>query len=352
MMRQVTLDQPGRLVLDRGLAVPVPSPGEALVRVRRVGVCGTDLHAFSGRQPFFDYPRILGHELAVEVVEINGPSASVRVGDRCCVEPYLPCGTCGACRRNKTQCCEKLRVLGVHVDGGMREMFTVPVNQLHPGAELSLDQLALVETLCIGAHAVERARAKPGEACLVLGAGPIGLSVIQCLGAVGARIFAADVNEARLRFVRDSLGLQHTLNPQDGGEVEARLRDLCDGDLPVIVFDATGHRDSMMSAFDWVGFGGRIVFVGLFKGDVTFNDPNFHRREISLLASRNAAPATFRQVMAWVASGRLHTDAWITHRMSLADVPSRFSEIATQPGLVKAMIDVNGTDGEAARNIH
>ena len=338
-MLQVTLDEPGRFRLDARASEPTAGPGEALVRVRRVGVCGTDLHAFAGRQPFFDYPRILGHELAVEVLEINGDAEHVCAGDRCCVEPYLACGTCGACRRGKTQCCENLRVLGVHADGGMREMFAVPVDHLHASPHLPLDQLALIETLCIGAHAVERAQAQSGETCLVLGVGPIGLSVIQCLQAVGARVIAADVNDARLAFVSESIGLEHTLNPRSA-ELEPRLRALCDGDLPAAVFDATGHPASMMGTFDLVAFGGRIVFVGLFKGDVTFHDPSFHRREITLLASRNAAAATFRQVIAWVESGQLRTDPWITHRMALVDVPSHFAQVASQPNLVKAMIEL------------
>lgn len=338
-MLQVTLDKPGSFTLDDRASQPVCGPGQALVRVRRVGVCGTDLHAFAGRQPFFDYPRILGHELGVEVVEADPGQSRVRVGDRCCVEPYMACGHCGACRRGKTQCCENIRVLGVHADGGMRQWLALPVDHLHPSQSLSFDQLALIETLCIGAHAVERAAAQPGESCLVLGAGPIGLSVMQCLQAVGARVMAADVNDARLAFVRQSIGLEEVFNPQQG-DLEAHLRRWCDGDLPAAVFDATGHPASMMGTFNLVGFGGRIVFVGLFKGDVTFNDPNFHRREVTLLATRNATAATFAQVMSWVASGKLSTDPWITHRMALADVPTQFSELSGKPDLVKAMIEV------------
>lgn len=338
-MYQVTLDKPGHFTFDDHVSPPTPSSGEALVRVRRIGVCGTDLHAFAGRQPFFNYPRILGHELAVEVLEVNdGPLSRIHAGDRCAVEPYLACNQCGACRRGKTQCCENLRVMGVHVDGGMREMIVVPTSHLHPNANLSLDQLALMETLCIGAHAVERAQTLPDETCLVLGTGPIGLSVIQCLQAAGARVIAADINDARLTFTRDTIGVEHTLNPQHG-EMEPRLRALCEGDLPTAVFDATGHPASMMGTFDQVAFGGRIVFVGLFMGDVTFRDPNFHRREITLLATRNATAATFTQVMAWVESGQLRTDPWITHRMKLTDVPTKFATIATQPGLIKAMIE-------------
>src|SRR5207244_4493585 len=177
-MKQIVLEQPGRFA-----SVDAPPPerraNEALVRVHRVGVCGTDLHAFAGRQPYFTYPRVLGHELGVEVVEVPANGRGVRPGDRCAVEPYLSCGECNACRAGKYNCCERLEVLGVHTDGGMRELIAVPVDRLHKSERLSLDQLALVETLGIGAHAVARSGLRAGEDALVVGAGPIGLAVVQ-----------------------------------------------------------------------------------------------------------------------------------------------------------------------------
>ena len=178
-MLQIVLDQPGRFS-SRDVAEPTPGPGEALVRVHRIGVCGTDLHAFAGRQPFFEYPRVLGHELGVEVVAIadGAVGSELVVGDLCAVEPYLNCGTCSACRRGRTNCCRALRVLGVHIDGGMSPLLAVPVEKLHRSRSLTLDPLALVETLGIGGHAVERAAPQPGENLLIIGAGPIGLGAI------------------------------------------------------------------------------------------------------------------------------------------------------------------------------
>lgn len=341
-MQALVLQQPGTLVATEAPAPAQPGPGDALVRVHRVGVCGTDLHAFNGRQPFFSYPRILGHELGVEVVAVGTGVAHVQPGDRCAVEPYLNCGRCIACRRGKPNCCRELRVMGVHVDGGMREQFVVPASKLHPSAALSYDQLALVETLGIGAHAVQRAQLQPGENVAVLGAGPIGLAVIQFAQAAGARVIVVDVNPGRLAFCRERLGLTAgDLVDAQSGDVAARLAALTDADLPTAVFDATGNPGSMAGAFACPAHGGRLVFVGLFTGDVTFNDPNFHRRELTLLASRNSQPADFRHIIELVEAGRVDTTPWITHRAPLAEVPAQFAGW-TRPDarVIKALISV------------
>ena len=174
-MQTIVLETPGSFTqVDRPDA-PGPGPGEALVSVRRIGICGTDLHAFRGRQPFFQYPRVLGHELGVEVLAVGEGVEAICPGDRCAIEPYLNCGKCIACRHGKTNCCASLQVLGVHTDGGMCERLIVPASKLHKSLTLTLDQLALVETLGIGAHAVDRAALMAGEVVLVIGAGPIGL---------------------------------------------------------------------------------------------------------------------------------------------------------------------------------
>lgn len=322
---------------------PAPGPGEALVRVHRVGVCGTDLHAFRGRQPFFTYPRILGHELGVEVLSVGPGVSDLAAGDRCAVEPYLNCGRCIACRRGKPNCCARLQVMGVHVDGGQRERMLVPAAKLHRSRTLTFEQLALVETLGIGAHAVDRASLTPGETVAVLGTGPIGLAVIQFALASGTRVIAIDLNARRLAFCRDRLGLSPdaTIDTSTTPEVAARLAELTNGDLPTAVFDATGNAASMAAAFNYPAAGGRLVFVGLFTGDVTFNDPNFHRRELTLLGSRNSRPEDFRHIIALVESGRVDTTPWITHRSALAEVPDHFAGW-TDPaaGVLKAMIEL------------
>ena len=337
-MLQIVLEKPGQFAAREG-PEPALAPSEALVRVHRIGVCGTDLHAFAGKQPFFSYPRILGHELGVEVIDPGSEPHGLKAGDRCSVEPYLNCQRCIACRRGQPNCCSDLKVLGVHVDGGMRPLLAVPARKLHRSARLNYDQLALIETLGIGAHAVERAAVKPDDTVFVIGAGPIGLSVIQFVSVTGASLAVMDVNASRLAFCRDQLGVKHTLAA--GPDTTARLKAIFGGDLPTLVIDATGNPQSMAGTFDLTAHGGRVVFVGLFQGEVGFNDPNFHRRELTLSASRNALPGTFRDIIALVEAGRVNTQPWITHRCTLAETPVVFPrDLAGNPAVLKAMIEV------------
>ncbi|MEO6005046.1 MAG: zinc-binding alcohol dehydrogenase family protein [Opitutus sp.] len=337
-MLQISLDQPGKFS-----ASDVPEPklnaGEALVRVHRIGVCGTDLHAFAGNQPFFNYPRVLGHELGVEVLDTGTEPNGLQIGDRCSVEPYLNCGHCVACRRGKPNCCTQLKVLGVHVDGGMRPLLAVPARKLHGSTKLDYEQLALVETLGIGAHAVERAEPTEKDFILIIGAGPIGLSVIQFALVTGATVAVMDISPSRLAFCRQ-IGVKHTIVA--GPEAAAELKAIGGNELPTIVIDATGNPKSMAGTFDLTAHGGRIVFVGLFQGDLAFNDPNFHRRELTLCASRNAVPATFRSIITLIEAGKIDTRPWITHRFALVDTPSYFpKEISANPNVLKAMITLS-----------
>ncbi len=335
-MIQIALERPGHFVATEGPS-PRPAPGEALVRVHRIGVCGTDLHAFAGRQPFFNYPRILGHELGVEVIDPGSDANGLNPGDRCSVEPYLNCGRCIACRAGRSNCCAELECLGVHVDGGMRPEIVVSARKLHRSSTLTYDQLALVETLGIGAHAVERAGITPNDFVLVIGAGPIGLSVSQFVQVRGATLAVMDVRESRLDFCRRQFEGAHTLVA--GPDAVDQIRSIGGGDLPTVVMDATGSAASMAGTFDLPAQGGRIVFVGLIQGDVSFNDPNFHRRELTILASRNALPGNFTEIIALIETGRINVTPWITHRFDLADTPKRFPEIAADPGVIKTIIE-------------
>jgi 2-desacetyl-2-hydroxyethyl bacteriochlorophyllide A dehydrogenase len=342
-MLQISLEQPGRFVATEG-PEPVMMPGDALVRVHRIGVCGTDLHAFAGRQPFFNYPRILGHELGVEVIDAGSDANGLSAGDRCSVEPYLTCGRCIACRRGKTNCCVELKCLGVHTDGGMRPFITIPARKLHRSTVLDYEQLALIETLGIGAHAVERAQIQRDDFVLVIGAGPIGLSVIQFARLTDAKLAVMDMSAARLKFAREQLQVSHTILAGDSTrDITEQLRALGGGELPTIVIDATGSAKSMAATFELAANGGHIVFVGLIQGDVTFSDPNFHRRELTLCASRNATAQTFREIIGLVEAGRIDTKPWITHRFTLPETPEVFpATIAGNPAVLKAMIAVPG----------
>ena len=338
-MKTLILEEPGRLAVRERPEPSAPQAGEVLVRVHRVGVCGTDIHAFGGKQPFFTYPRLIGHELGVEVLEIGPGVEHVAVGDRCAVEPYLNCQKCIACRRGRGNCCAQMQVLGVHVDGGLRERFVVPARKLHPAQALSFDQLALVETLAIGAHAVSRAGVEAGEWVLVIGAGPIGLGVMQFARQAGAQVIALDLSQKRLQFCREVWKVPHTVQA-DENALET-IRELTNGDLPTAVFDATGHPASMKGAFDFVAPSGRLIFVGLFQGEVAFFDPDFHKKEMTLLATRNALPQDFANIIGWMERGEIDTQPWLTHRAPLAEVPTLF-ESWTRPetGVLKAVIEV------------
>jgi 2-desacetyl-2-hydroxyethyl bacteriochlorophyllide A dehydrogenase len=339
-MQTVILNKPGVFELIDRPEPASPGPGEALVRIARIGVCGTDYHAFRGRQPFFTYPRVLGHELGVEVMAVGAGVGGIAVGDRCAVEPYLNCGVCIACRNGKTNCCTQLKVLGVHVDGGMCKSLIVPARKLHPSSKLSLDQLALVETLGIGAHAVERAQVKKDEWVLVIGAGPIGLAAVQFVQAAGAKLIVMEPNVSRADFCRRQFRIEHVISPNDS-PVD-RLREITGEEMPTAVFDATGNSQSMMGAFNLVAHGGRLIFIGLFIGDVTFHDPDFHRRELTLLSSRNALGSDFKRIIQLIEAGIVDTAPWITHRGHLMHTPDIFPAwTKPEAGVLKAIIEVD-----------
>lgn len=340
VMKAIVLETPEQLRLSAIGEPSIPGPGEALVRVHRIGVCGTDYHAFRGKQPFFTYPRILGHELGVEVVAVGSEVHHITVGAHCAVRPYLECGHCAPCQRGKPNCCVNMQVLGVHIDGGMRELALVPASHLHSAEGLTYDQLALVEPLAIGAHAVERAQLAVGERVLVVGAGPIGLAVTRFALLAGAQVTVMDISEQRLTFVQHSMPSATSINGQGSGlDI---LRHLTGDDLPTAVFDATGNAHSMQSAFSYVGYGGRLIFVGLFSGDVTFHDPLFHSREMTLLSSRNARSTDFQSCISAMKDGQIDLTPWITHRATIETLIEVFPHW-TDPasGIIKGIITIH-----------
>ncbi len=314
-------------------------PNQVLVKVNKIGICGTDLHAFKGTQPFFEYPRVLGHELAVEVLEIGAEVSNVTIGDRCSVEPYYNEKISQAVKRGKTNCGEYLRVLGVHVDGGMQGIMIVSSEFLHPSNALSDDQLALIEPLAIGCHAVDRAEISHEDIVLVIGAGPIGLGTIQFAQLTGARVIAMDIDDHKLEKCKEITNISDTINAL--GDVETLLTELLDGDLPTVVMDATGSEKSMLNTFKYAAAGGTIVFIGLFLGDIVFNDPYFHKKELTLKASRAALGSDFSRIIRLIEAGNINPTPFITHRIKFDDVPTEFEKLYTYKGdLIKAVIEL------------
>jgi alcohol dehydrogenase len=338
-MKALSLDAPRQWKRVDLQEPSAPAAGEALVRVHNVGICGTDLSGYLGKMPFFSYPRIPGHELGVEVVAVGPDVTNVRPGDRCAVEPYINCQQCYACRRGHTNCCEKHQTLGVHCDGGLRPRFLVPARKLHISRTLSFEQLALVETLAIGCHAVDRSGLQSHESCLIIGAGPIGLATLEFVKLTGAKTIMLDMHEGRLEFCRRVMGVQHTLTPTE--TLEQDLRDLTDGHLPDVVIDATGNCHSMASAFGLITHAGRLVFVGITTEEVKFRHPVFHKPEGTLLCSRNALSADFTRIVGLIEEGKIDTGPWITHRASFDELIDVFpSYTRPETGVIKAIVEV------------
>jgi alcohol dehydrogenase len=290
--------------------------------------------------PFVTYPRILGHELGVEVVAVGDDVTNVKPGDRCSVEPYINDPESYASRRGRPNCCERLQVLGVHTDGGMRPQFIVPARKLHVGGELSFEQLALVETLAIGCHAVARSGLTGEETCLIIGAGPIGLATLEFVKLTRAKTVMVDLSQARLDFCHRQMHVEHVLKPSEN--LDRQLREILGGNLPDVVIDATGNPQSMSAAFSFVAHCGRLVFVGLTGEEIRFRHSAFHRPEGTLHCSRNALPADFSRIIGLIASRRIDTTPWTTHRCDLFELPNQMPQfLLPETGVVKAMVNLS-----------
>jgi 2-desacetyl-2-hydroxyethyl bacteriochlorophyllide A dehydrogenase len=338
-MKTLVCLTPGKLEYKTGTK-PVLTEGHAIIKIKRIGICGTDLHAFEGTQPFFEYPRILGHELAGELIEFDD-APGFKICERVTFIPYFNCGICMACRNGKPNCCVNLKVCGVHIDGGMTGFISVPSNSLVHGEDLSFDELALVEPLAIGAHGVARADIKPGEFVLVIGAGPIGLGTIEFAKIAGAQVIVLDVNEGRLDFCKQHLKIAHTINA-NGADVLDRLKTITGDCMPAVVIDATGNLKAINNAFQYIAHGGRFVLIGLQKEPVTFSHPEFHKREATLMSSRNAARQDFEHVIFCMKNGLISPGTYITHRIGFDEVKQDFeSWLKPETGVIKVMVSLD-----------
>lgn len=340
-MKAIQLLEPKRLVQIELAPPDKPAAGQALVRTHRMGICGTDYSGYLGKMPFFSYPRIPGHELGVEVLEVGEGVDNVAPGDRCGVEPYMNCGSCFACRKGSGNCCETLQVIGVMVDGGLREQFLIRADKLHPSTKLTYEQLALVETLAIGCHACDRGAPAEGDHVLIIGAGPIGLATLEFTRLTGATITVMDRVASRLDFCRETYGVPHTIEFKgDGSEVE-QMRRITGGDRYLIVTDATGNNRSMSAAMQYVAPTGSLVYVGITTEEISFKHPVLHRPEMTIKGSRNALPGDFHRIIGLIEEGTIDTNPWITHRTRFDSMIEEF-ESFTRPesGVIKAMIEL------------
>lgn len=336
-MKYIVCEKPGEFVLKEKES-PLKKKGEALLKVTKVGICGTDLHAYAGNQAFFTYPRILGHELATRIEEIGANNKGLQAGDNVVVMPYLSCGSCVACNAGKTNCCTNIAVLGIHTDGGMQEHITVPIAILIPAQKLTDNQMAIVEPLAIGAHALRRANVREGETIVVIGCGPIGIGIMKLAQIEGANIIAIDVNQDRLKYASEKIGVDYTVLA--GEKAVAEVEKITNGDLGTAVFDATGHKGALESGIDYMSHGGRYVLVGLSKGELTFMHPKIHAKETTLMCSRNATVADFEKVISILEQGEFPIDSFITHNVDCSEMISNFdSWLDPKTGVIKATVN-------------
>lgn len=327
--RRIELDEPSP-----------PGPGQALVRTHRMGICGSDVGGYLGKMPFFRYPRIPGHELGVEVLAVGDGVSNVRPGDRCSIEPYMNCGVCYPCRRGNGNCCEKLEVIGVMTDGGLRERFLLRADKLHPSSKLTYEQLALVETLAIGCHAVDRGAPKPEDHLLIIGAGPIGLATLEFARLTGASVAVMDLVESRLAFCRDRYGVRSTILASSES-IEEQVRTITSGDKFAVVIDATGSNKSMAAALAFVAHTGTLVYVGITSDVIGIPHPALHRPEMTIKGSRNALPKDFGRIIRLIEDGTIDTAPWITHRTPFDQLIARFdSYTKPETGVIKAIVEM------------
>ncbi|CAM4414487.1 zinc-binding alcohol dehydrogenase family protein [Vibrio agarivorans] len=319
--------------------IPEIQDNEVLLKINAVGICGTDIHAYAGRQPFFSYPRVLGHEICGTAEKVGVACKNVATGERFSVIPCIPCGTCAACEEGKTNCCENVSLYGVHQDGGFSEFLAVYEDNLVKLPEnVSASEGSLVECFAISAHAVRRAEVRQGNNVLVVGSGPIGLAAAAIAKAEGATVAVADVDAGRREHVEVNLGVP-ALNPLEDN-YEAALKDAFNGRLPCTVLDATGNKGSMSRSVELIRHGGKIVFIGLYIGDLVLDDPTFHKKETTLLSSRNATRQDFEKVIELMAAGKISQDIMKNKDYDFQTFGERYKEdVVENRDLVKGVIN-------------
>ena len=334
-MKYIVCEKPRKFLLKEKEA-PVRKENEALLQINKVGICGTDLHAYAGNQAYFEYPKILGHELATEVIDIGVNDRGINKGDKVVVMPYISCGVCFACNKGKTNCCENITVLGVHADGGLQEQISVPLDILLPANHLSDDQMAIVEPLAIGAHAIRRSGIETDETVAVVGCGPIGIGIMKLAQIAGAKVIALDMNVQRLNYARDKIGVDHVVNV--GGNALREVIEITNGDLCSIVFDASGNKNALETCPDYMSNGGKLVLVGLSKGELRYSHPKVHAKEMTLLCSRNAIQEDFQHVMTIL--DQFPISSFITHNVPFIKMIEHFdSWLDPTTGVIKATVN-------------
>ncbi|MFL5787628.1 MAG: zinc-binding alcohol dehydrogenase family protein [Flavisolibacter sp.] len=333
-MKTLILQSPGVMEYIDSVK-PMMKEGFSMLRVKRIGVCGTDIHAYEGTQPYFEYPRVLGHELALEFIE--GDAEGFKKGEHVTCMPYFYCGACAACRKGHTNCCSNLKVFGVHQHGGMSEFVIVPSYSLLHAEGLSDDELAWIEPLAVAAHGIDRAKVQPGETVLVIGAGPIGVGLMEMAHVAKANVIAMDVSDQRLDFCRDKLGVKDVINPLTMNAL-SKLKEITNNELPEVVIDATGSLKAMENAFQYIGQAGRFVLVGIQKEPIAFSHPDFHKREATLMSSRNATQKDFEHSINCLRKKLIRPTSYKLNYVHFSEVKDEFPKWLNAERPLKTMI--------------
>jgi len=337
-MNQIILLNPFKFE-KRKMDIPILLEGEILVQIKRIGICGTDIHAFHGNQPFFSYPRVLGHELSGIVVDENSNNRDL-LGKSVAILPYLSCGKCNSCLRGKTNCCANLKVMGVHVDGGFCEYIAVPQSNIIEGNGLNLDFLALIEPLSISYHGIVRADISEKDWVIVFGAGPIGIGALMFAKSKTDKIILIDINEHRITFCQHKLGIFHAFNGDDI-ELYEKIKNITNGNFGDIVLDATGNKKAMQQQLNYLGHGGKWILIGLQKEELNISHPEFHKREATLMSSRNATKEDFQEVLNKINDKKIDASILMSHTLFFEEVMDHFLETIKDPNLIKGIIKVN-----------
>ena len=331
-MKALVLEEPYHIRL-RDVDLPILEDGEALIKVLSVAICGSDIHAYKGEQAIFSYPRIMGHEVCGRIEKIQGGSGNFCVGDRVIVMPYVNCKACIACRKRKPGCCENLRVMGVHTDGAMAEYCKAKEEYLIKVDDTIEAQTAcLIEPLAISAHAVANSKLQKGENILIIGCGPIGIGAAEIAKTYDAKVILADTSGERREIAKSRFGYEHVLNPLDS-EYRKALEELTGKDMPDVIIDSTGNAESMSGVFEYLSYGGRVVYVGIDSRTLSIKHVEFHKRQTELYGSRAATKEDFEYVMDCIAKGKVDPKRFITDHMRFnSEIQEQF-EKAVEKGI-------------------
>lgn len=327
-MKSIRLEKPGEIKLAK-IDIPNPKSEEALIKVKSVGICGSDIAAFKGANPLVTYPRTIGHEIAGEILAIPENSKGLKVGDRVIVDPYLYCGHCYPCSLGRTNCCEDLKVLGVHVEGGMVEYFTHPAEMLYKVPEdMSWEIIPLAEPLTIAIHGLHRAKLTSGEHIVISGAGPIGLLAAMAALYYGAVPIIIDPVAERLEKSRE-LGVKYTINPLKEDLVQ-KVKDYTNGRMSEVVMEASGANAAILNTLNIVSNAGRIILTGWPKNDTLMPTATITKKEVDIRGARTSA-GEFEEAIELIHGQKVDVGSILTKVVSLEETPETVIDIEKRP---------------------